>query len=144
MSTENLETFFVQDHRRCDDAWAALEAAADDGDGPRTVAAWRAFLEAMQGNLRREEEVLFPAFEAATGMRQGPTVVMRMEHEQMRAVLEQMEGVARLGQWAQVIDHGDTLMMLVQQHNMKEEGVLLPMAHRSLAPRWAELQARLR
>lgn len=143
MGTENLESFFTADHRRCDFAWAALEAAADDGDPHRIVGAWRAFAEAMQDNLRREEEVLFPAFEGETGMQQGPTVVMRMEHEQMRAVLEQMRGAAQLAQWDTVVDYGDTLMMLVQQHNMKEEGVLFPMAGRALHHRWPELLPRL-
>lgn len=143
MSTQNLETFFIVDHRRCDAAWAALESAADGGDAPTAVAAWREFIDAMQANLRREEEVLFPAFEGETGMTQGPTVVMRMEHEQMRAVLEQMRSAAQLGQWSQVLDYGDTLMMLVQQHNMKEEGVLFPMAGRALHHRWPELLPRL-
>jgi len=76
-------------------------------------------------------------------MSQGPTVVMRLEHDQMRAVLEQMGVAADLGQWQQLVDYGDTLMMLVQQHNMKEEGVLLPMAERALGPRWAQLAPQL-
>ena len=35
-----------------------------------------------------EEAILFPAFEAHTGMSMGPTRVMRNEHDQMRELLD--------------------------------------------------------
>ena len=88
--------------------------------------------------------MLFPAFEQATGMNgMGPTAVMRMEHEQMRGVLSQMEQEASRGDYDALSDHGDTLQMLIQQHNVKEEGMLYPMCERTLTPRWAEIAGRL-
>lgn len=145
MSTTQSATlagYFVHDHRACDEAWARLEAAANGG-GAEARAAWTAFEAAMEGNLGREERVLFPAFEACAGLQQGPTQVMKMEHQQMRAVLGQMATAAEAEDWELVLDHGDTLLMLVQQHNAKEEGVLFPMAERILGARWAELSERL-
>ena len=34
---------------------------------------------------------MFPIFEEVTGMTQGPTMVMRMEHSQMRGILEDLK-----------------------------------------------------
>ncbi len=142
MSHADLQSFFMDDHRRVDTTWADFENAADKGPAD-CASKWQAFLGAMHGNLKREEEVLFPAFEAETGMSQGPTTVMRMEHAQMRAVMEQMATAAASEDWSGVMDHGDTLMMLIQQHNMKEEGMLFPMAHRALAAQWPTLAEQL-
>jgi hemerythrin-like domain-containing protein len=38
---------------------------------------------------------------------------------------------------------GDTLLMLIQQHNQKEEHMLYTMAERALAADWAKLRERL-
>ncbi|MEZ4219517.1 MAG: hemerythrin domain-containing protein [Polyangiaceae bacterium] len=133
--------FFTQDHRECDALWAAFEAAVEGGSGEE--AAFARFDRALRRHLRMEEEVLFPALEAATGMQGGPTFVMRAEHEQMRGVLDAMQDLARQADFEGVLDHGDTLLMLTQQHNMKEEGVLYPLAERALGGSWAELATRL-
>ncbi len=142
MNHPDLLSYFIADHRRCDTTWAELETAADQESSDAT-AKWTAFKAAMEGNLRREEEVLFPAFESETGMTQGPTTVMRAEHEQMRAIMRQMEMNASTGNWEGIVDHGDTLMMLIQQHNMKEEGMLLPMASQALCESWPAMQKQL-
>ncbi len=85
--------------------------------------------------------MLFPAFEQATGMTMGPTRVMRMEHEQMRGLLSQMAMAAT--DIDALVEHGDTLLMLTQQHNMKEEGMLYPMAQGHLTGTWATLVPKL-
>ena len=133
--------FFTQDHRECDAQWAAVEQAVDSGDG--AAEAFQRFERAMQRHLAMEEDVLFPALEQATGMQGGPTQVMRHEHSQMRAVLDQMRAAAEAGDFDAVVDHGDTLLMLIQQHNMKEEGVLYPLAERALSGSWQQLATRL-
>jgi hemerythrin-like domain-containing protein len=61
-----------------------------------------------------------------------------MEHEQMRGLLSQMAAAAR-GDVDALIEHGDTLLMLTQQHNVKEEGILYPMAGGQLRAQWPEL-----
>ncbi len=135
--------FFTEDHRRCDTLWAAVEAAADGGDAATLQAAWAPFAAAMERHFKMEEEVLFPTFERATGMRGGPTMVMRAEHTQMRGLLAQMAEAAAAGEIDDVVDHGDTLLMLTQQHNVKEEGILYPMSEQVLGHMWAEIEAQL-
>jgi hemerythrin-like domain-containing protein len=143
-TSPSLQEFFALDHRRCDEKWAEVEAAAQAGDMQLEMENWRSFQDEMLRHLRMEEEVMFPAFEQATGMTDsGPTFMMRSEHEQMRGLIEQMRGVADGEDYDELIDLGDTLLMLIQQHNQKEEQMLYPMAERALAADWAKLLERL-
>ena len=135
-----LATHFTDDHRACDTAWAAVEGAED----PAEIAArFKSFDALMRRHLAWEEDVIFPAFEEATGMTGGPTAVMRHEHTQMRAVLDEMSSALEAGDTDLLLDHGDTLLMLIQQHNPKEEQILYPMADRVLGGQWAELRVGL-
>jgi hemerythrin-like domain-containing protein len=143
-SSQGLAEFFTLDHRRCDSRWVEVEAAAEAGDADAVKESWRTFQNGLSKHLRMEEEVLFPAFERATGMTAGgPTFVMRSEHDQMRGLLEQMNAAANSGDHDELVDLGDTLLMLIQQHNQKEEHMLYPMAERALASDWAKIRERL-
>jgi hemerythrin-like domain-containing protein len=138
-----LSSFFLQDHRDCDANWAVVEKALHQGDAEAGRLAWQEFEKAMLRHLAMEEEVVFPAFEQATGMTQGPTAVMRMEHSQMRGLLLQISAAIASGDFDEAMDQGDTLLMVIQQHNVKEEGVLYPMAENSLAAQWDGIKERL-
>ncbi|MCK6504246.1 hemerythrin domain-containing protein [Myxococcota bacterium] len=141
MSREPITDHFTHDHRDCDAVWAEVEQA---GEGER-AAAWARFRERMLRHFDWEEGVMFPAFEATTGMRgMGPTEVMRSEHDSMRGLLEQMGMAADQGDLDELLDLGDTLLMLIQQHNSKEERMLYPMMDQVLAGQWEGLKGRLR
>lgn len=136
-----LVEHFTEDHRACDARWAEVEGVSDDP--ARFAEGLATFDRVMRRHLAMEEEVLFPAFEAATGMVGGPTQMMRMEHVQMRAVLDEMRRLGAAGDTRGVLDQGDTLLMLIQQHNVKEENMLYPMAAEFLGHGWAELKGAL-
>jgi hemerythrin-like domain-containing protein len=139
-----LAEHFTADHRSCDEAWAEVEAAGEAGDRARAEAAWKRFDAATRAHLAQEEDVLFPAFEAATGMTAaGPTFVMRGEHERMRALLDRMQTAVARGDLRELLDQGDSLLLLIGQHNQKEEGMLYPLAARALASQWPEIRKRL-
>lgn len=140
---ESTAQHFMADHRECDELWSEVEAAVQKKDDAAAKSAWEVFERRMRRHFAMEEEVLFPDLEAVTGMPPfaGPTAVMRMEHEQMRGVLDQMAGEAAKGNFVSLADHGDTLLMLIQQHNVKEEGILYPMADQALP--WPDLEGRL-
>ncbi len=143
-TNQGLKEFFTLDHRRIDDTWAEVESAAQSGDVEVEKEKWRSFQSALLRHLRMEEEVMFPAFEQASGMTQGgPTFMMRSEHDQMRGLLEQMGAAADRGDSDELVDQGDTLLMLIQQHNQKEEQMLYPMAERALAADWTKILERL-
>lgn len=142
--SDGIVPFFTTDHRECDEVWATVEAAASDGDKAKATALFATFAQRLLHHLAMEEDVLFPAFEDATGMHGvGPTAVMRHEHVQMRGVLDEMNRRVATGDLDGLLDQGDTLLMLIQQHNAKEEGMLYPMAERALGAHWGELAARL-
>jgi hemerythrin superfamily protein len=83
-----IRSFMTDDHRRCDDFFAEAEQAIGKKNPAAAQAAFGHFRGAMLAHFDSEEKTLFPTFEAKTGMRMGPTQVMRMEHAQMRALLD--------------------------------------------------------
>lgn len=133
-------------HKHCDDLFADTEMAVREHrwqDGKDTFCR---FQTEMLAHFATEEEVLFPAFEAATAMTGGPTHMMRFEHAQMRALLAEMATTVATGDAEGFSGAAETLLVLMQQHNMKEENILYPMCDRALAdgdlPIGAELRAR--
>lgn len=137
-----LAAFFKQDHDDCDARWADVEELLDTADIDTARPAWKKFDDSMRRHLAMEEDVLFPAFDSRSGMGGGgPTAMMRMEHQQMRGLLDQIGAAMEMDDAQEAMDIGDTLLMLIQQHNVKEEGMLYPMAQNMLGAEWAALAA---
>ncbi len=97
----------------------------------------------MERHFQMEETVLFPTFVEISGMLQGPTQVMRMEHQQMRNLLARMSEAVSNGDPEEILEVGETMMILMQQHNVKEEGIFYPMADQHLASYQEELIERM-
>ncbi len=125
--------FLGTDHRACDELFAAAEAAAAQRNWDSARSLFDRFRMVMDRHLAMEEQVLFPAFEAKTGNSMGPTAIMRMEHGQMRALMNDMEAAIAAENDASYLGLSETLNMLMQQHNLKEESMLYPMSDRILA-----------
>jgi hemerythrin-like domain-containing protein len=119
-------------HRHCDDLFVAAEESAQRGDWAAAAPAFERFNDQMKAHFEAEEGLLFPAFEAATGMSEGPTQMMRYEHEQMRSLLAQLAEACAAHDGEGYAGVAETLLMLMQQHNMKEENMLYPMCDRAL------------
>lgn len=131
MST--LSSLYGDHHKRCDDAFADAEAAAAEGRWPDAAAATTRFARMLGSHLDSEEGTLFPAFEQATGMRGGgPTFVMRAEHEQMRGLLAELSAAVTAKAKDDFAGAAETLLVLMQQHNLKEENILYPLCDRAL------------
>jgi len=120
-------------HRSCDAAFAEIEQAAHRKDWVAAAEAARIFITQTKAHFRFEEEVLFPALEAATPMAGGPVSVMCMEHTQMRELFGELRTAADNRDIAFLHDVVETLLLLMQQHNMKEENILYPIADQSLS-----------
>ena len=130
-------------HKHCDELFAAAEDAVQDGDWASADAAVAHFDAQMRAHFSAEEEVLFPAFEGATGMTGGPTQMMRYEHEQMRALLAQLASTCGARDADGYGGVAETLLTLLQQHNMKEENILYPMCDQALGADVAEIGAQI-
>jgi len=131
--------FLGSDHRACDDIFASAEAAVAQKNWDSARSLFDRFLAAMAHHLAMEETVLFPAFEARTHNSTGPTQVMRMEHEQMRGLLQDMASAVADANHSRFLGLSETLNMLMQQHNMKEENMLYPMSDQVLGDERAGL-----
>lgn len=127
------------DHKRCDALFASAEHGVDQGNWAQAKTAFQDFSEAQVRHLAMEETVLFPAFEKATGNTNGPTGVMRAEHKQMLGLLEQMNNAIEELDAAKFFGYAETLNIMMQQHNMKEESMLYPMTDRALFDKCHEL-----
>lgn len=128
-----------QHHKHCDEIFASAEDACANGDWAAGEKAFALLLDQLETHFASEEEVLFPAFEAATGMTSGPTEVMRGEHRQMRDLLAQMQGALAARDGDGFGGAAETLLILMQQHNMKEENILYPMCDQALGAQGAQL-----
>ena len=139
----SIRDFLADDHRRCDDVFADVETAVGDGDWARAGEAFHRFGAAVQQHFAVEESLLFPAFEQKTGMFMGPTQVMRSEHVQMRELIAAAEAALAARDAEDYSGNAETLLIMMQQHNMKEENILYPMCDQHLADESAELLPRI-
>jgi len=130
---DTVTEYMSIDHKHCDNVFAALEHSVKSGRWKAADEAFQEFINAMQIHFKMEEDVLFPAFEQATGNSAGPTAVMRGEHQELRDILDQLGDALQQRDASDFSGVADTLNIMLQQHNMKEEGILYPMADRMLA-----------
>ena len=138
-----IRTFMTDDHRHCDDLFAEAEQAVAADNAQAANAAFGHFRLATLAHFDSEEKTLFPTFEAKTGMTMGPTQVMRMEHAQMRTLLDDARDALAAGNKDDYLGIAETLLIMMQQHNMKEENVLYPMCDQHLTGETPALLARL-
>ena len=128
-----ISEIMTENHRQCDQQFSKAEALIAQEDWEQARPAFDHFSNAMTHHFLMEEDVLFPTLEKRTGQTDGPTKVMRMEHEQMRQLLSDMEEALAREDRDQYLGFAETLMVTTQQHNMKEEQILYPMTDRMIA-----------
>lgn len=131
---ETIERTMASDHARCDELFTGAEDAVSDGEWEQGAARFAAFNDAIERHFKMEEEVLFPDFEDATGTTAGPTEIMRSEHTQMRDLLYRMNAALEQRDQDDYLGYSETLLIIMQQHNAKEEQMLYPMADQVLGP----------
>jgi hemerythrin-like domain-containing protein len=129
---DTIADTLTRDHEHCDSLFATAENAVADADWGQATLRFEAFRTATLLHFEREENILFPDFETRTGMHGGPTFVMRAEHTQMRDTLEAMGRALDRREADAYLGQAETLLMLMRQHNMKEEQFLYPMADQAL------------
>jgi len=123
-----IKEYMTHDHRECDNLYAPLEEAMGEENWQKALELYMPFKNAMLKHFAMEEEVLFPKMEEFMGGGEGPIHVMKMEHSQIRSVIEQLGEAINDKNKQKALGLGETFMILTQQHNMKEEQVLYTMA----------------
>jgi hemerythrin-like domain-containing protein len=128
----SIQQSLTEHHHFCDGLLAAAEGHVVGLQWDAATVKFEEFQRALARHLSIEEDILFTAFEARTGMRGGPTQMMVFEHGQMRDLLSRIAAALAVQNAADCLGLSDTLWLLTQQHNMKEETMLYPMLDRSL------------
>ncbi len=118
------------EHRACDEHFADAEKAVIEDNFEKAEELFVKFAEDTLGHFAKEEEILFPEFEEVTGSTEGPTNMMRYEHDQMRDLIGRMAGAVEEQDKDAYLSIAESMMILLQQHNMKEEQMLYAMCDR--------------
>lgn len=128
---QTIVKFMSVNHHACDDAFAIAEQAALSSNWDKAETAFNDFRTGMAKHFRMEEDELFPALISAGGPA-GPVQIMRMEHAQMNTLIEQMAGTLARHDNQEYGGLSETLLIVMQQHNLKEEQMLYPIADQFL------------
>lgn len=119
-------------HKHCDSTYVRAENFLSEGKNDLGNELVRSFIWNLELHFAKEETILFPAFEEKTGMTSGPTQVMRVEHEQIRGVLKEVSDCLKEGNLKRIFDLSEAMLILIAQHNSKEENILYPSADQYL------------
>ncbi len=122
---ETINEYFSKDHDILDALFQEYRQLKRT-DCARAKEAFKKFLFGLQRHIVWEEDILFPAFEEKTGVcEEGPTAVMRHEHRQIGAALDELhEFVRRQDPDSDAVE--ERLLAVLRPHNDKEEQVLYP------------------
>lgn len=127
----SVTDYLAWDHDRLDALLDSAMSAAQRAQWPAARALADDFGHGLLRHIQIEEEILFPAFEQATGMHQGgPTLVMRHEHVDIKQYLSGILDGAREGDYDAMERNRADLLGVLVPHNMKEESILYPATDR--------------
>jgi hemerythrin-like domain-containing protein len=130
---ETVTDYLSWDHDRLEAILEATRRAVGEGRLAEARTVYRGFDEGLNRHIRIEEEILFPVFEAKSGIVEGPTTVMRAEHKAIQLAIAMMRDGLDAGD-ASRFDAGlKHLQSVLPGHNAKEEHVLYPTTDRLLA-----------
>ena len=139
-----IKDFMTNMHRECDQLLTQAEDFLDNGQFDEALAKYIAFKEETLQHFTMEEEYLFPMLEEKSGMgNMGPTNVMRMEHAQAKSLFEKMDEAYNAKDKERAFALGESMNILLQQHNLKEEQMLYTMMNSALAENADEIVAKL-
>ncbi len=130
----SITQYLTEEHRKCDTYYAEAEEKVMEGKWEEAQESFKTFKEKTLLHFQKEEDLLFPRFEEVSGMTMGPTQVMRMEHAQARELLDKLKEALQNRDKDTFLSVGESLNILIQQHNMKEEQILYPMTDQNLDP----------
>lgn len=122
---QTITAFYEKDHDRLDELFKTFQAVKRS-DFAKAKDAFKEFKLGLQRHIVWEEELLFPMWEEKTGMiEDGPTPVMRFEHEQIKQLLDAIHRKVESRDLTSDQEE-QTLLTVLGSHNRKEERALYP------------------
>jgi len=136
--SDTVSDYLQGDHRRLELLMETCKALIEAGDAKGAAAEFTQFRQGLMRHIKIEEGMLFPEFEAATGLDRegGPTGVMRHEHGEIIRLLDLIRDLLAAAQpsASEFESLRSALVALLHEHNVKEERILYPMTDRMVAP----------
>ena len=120
------------DHDRLDAILTHARQLVDAGSFERARELFGEFQCGLSRHIEIEEQIVFPTFEELTGIAAGPTRVMRMEHVEIRILMDTL-AAALDSDDPKTLSRIDALVAELSDHNLKEERLLYPMTDQALA-----------
>ncbi len=130
--SETVTEYLEADHRRLDAILVEVQPLAGAGQWEGAAARFGEFSSGLDRHIDVEEQILFPTFESATGMRAGPTQVMRAEHIEIRDWMRTATDAIGRADGEVLQEALEALSQTLAAHNMKEEHMLYPMADQAM------------
>lgn len=128
-----ITAFYEGDHDRLDELFKTFQTVKGS-DFPKAQEAFKEFKIGLQRHIVWEEELLFPIWEEKTGMvEDGPTPVMRFEHDQIKQLLDAIHQKVET-QNLSTEQEEQALLNLLSSHNRKEERALYPAIDNVVSP----------
>lgn len=139
-----IKDFMTHHHRGCDQLLTLVEDSIEAKDFDAASTKYKDFEDETLKHFKMEEEYLFKLFEEKSGMPGGgPVQVMLMEHEQVRSLFTKMNEALSEKDGDRFYGLSDSLIILLQQHNAKEEQMLYTMIQNTLNTENEEIVAKL-
>lgn len=126
MQRQSINQHYTEDHRHLDGLFHEFQELKAT-DHWKAKKSFFEFKTGLERHIIWEEEILFPAFdEKLSHLQDGPTAVMRLEHQEIRKHLDAIAGKLADENFETEEDE-QMLETVLCPHNHKEEGILYPM-----------------
>lgn len=130
----DITTFLRTDRIACDRLFRRVENAVKRRCWRAAFGANAQFESALNQHLLMEEEVLFRALEQYTSDARKPIAAMLREHQQMRRAAAAASAAIRRCHARHFFRIASALRLMMAEHCIKEEGIVLKMADHFLCP----------
>ena len=128
-----IKDFMIHQHRACDQLLTMAEDSVEKKDFDDAMIKYKNFEDETLKHFTMEEEYLFPLFGEKSGMGSGgPVQIMLMEHEQARNLFDKIVESLEQKDADRFYGLSESLLILLQQHNAKEEQMLYTMIQNTL------------
>lgn len=137
------DNWLVHEHSLYEDLLSRCQDAVEIEDWGGADLIFRELVTHLKRHMALEEEVLYPAYEAAAEAPQGPTRALRDEHDQIVRLVRDMVRVIKTRDSDHVLECLVHLEKQMIKHHEKEEDIFLPMASHILHASRDELLRKL-
>ena len=139
-STDN---WLIHEHSLYENLISRCEEAIEIEDWGTADLLFNKMVSHLKRHMAVEEEVLYPAYEAATHAPQGPTGALREEHDHIVRLIMDMVRVIKTRDSDYVLECLAHLEKQMIKHHEKEEDIFLPMASHILDAKREEISRQL-